>query len=147
MSTPPSSAKDDADGGAQAAQKRSAASSAAVPKMDEDESSQSKRSRVEESPKDREATSEVDERLNKPVEELVKEDPMAAEKKAARERALVPLEERMAQFSQMLVENEVSSRCYLGIKYIGIYSNTHPYMLFIEKSVLFMGISRRLFQC
>lgn len=49
-----------------------------------------------------------DEKMKKPVEELVKEDPMAAEKKAAKERALIPLEERMAQFRQLLVEKNVS---------------------------------------
>ncbi|XP_022663575.1 transcription elongation regulator 1-like isoform X2 [Varroa destructor] len=107
VSSPPSSTKDEADAAAQSTQKRPAPSNVTTAKDEESESPQ-KRPRVEDSPQDKEAP-ESDDKMNKPVEELVKEDPMAAEKKAARERALLPLEERMAQFSQMLVENEVSA--------------------------------------
>lgn len=106
VSSPPSSTKDETDAAAQSTQKRPAPSNVTTAKDEESESPQ-KRPRVEDSPQDKEAP-ESDDKMNKPVEELVKEDPMAAEKKAARERALLPLEERMAQFSQMLVENEVS---------------------------------------
>lgn len=104
VSTPPSSKADD-ESGSQSAQKRVSASNVGTASKPEEAEPQTKRPKTEESPKD--STSELDERLNKPVEELVKDDPMAAEKKAARERARVPLEVRMAQFSQMLVENEV----------------------------------------
>lgn len=43
-----------------------------------------------------------------------KEAAMEAELRAARERAIVPLEARMTQFKEMLLERGVSTKCNIS---------------------------------
>ena len=56
---------------------------------------------------------------------VVKDTAMEAEVKAAQQRAIIPLEERVQQFKEMLAEKEVLSNCWDFHFTVNILFNSH----------------------
>lgn len=92
---------------------KSSHSASASASSDEDDEPQAKRSKIVEAPEDESQDSSSQDRISEgklPDKiDLGKESAIEAEVMAARQRAIIPLEERMKEFRGMLAEKEVSA--------------------------------------